>query len=146
MSSKRSLILLGAALSIAFGLSNRITPVFAASREQVLLRFNGTDGYRPNGALIFDSSGNLYGTTLQGGAYGRGSVFMLTPTANGKWAETELYSFCAAGSCSRGDGESGYLRQRERLGTQIPSTPLGTTRSLDLAQDHRIADLAGRYP
>lgn len=102
MSSKRSLILLGAALSIAFGLSNRITPVFAASREQVLLRFNGTDGYRPNGALIFDSSGNLYGTTLQGGAYGRGSVFMLTPTANGKWAETELYSFCAAGSCSGG--------------------------------------------
>ena|ERR1700723_4664490 len=102
MPSPRSLILLGAALSIAFGLSNGALPVSAASKEQVLFRFNGTDGYRPNGALVFDSSGNLYGTTYERGAHGAGNVFELTPAADGKWTETELYSFCAAGDCSDG--------------------------------------------
>jgi uncharacterized repeat protein (TIGR03803 family) len=102
MPSQRSLILLGAALSIAFGLSNGALPVSAASKEQVLFRFNGTDGYRPNGALVFDSSGNLYGTTYEGGAHGAGNVFELTPAADGKWTETELYSFCPTGNCTDG--------------------------------------------
>lgn len=93
MPSQRSLTLLVAALSIAFGLSNRTLPVFAASKEQVLFRFNGTDGYRPNGPLVFDASGNLYGTTSEGGAYYSGNVFRLT-ASDGKWTQTELYSFC----------------------------------------------------
>jgi uncharacterized repeat protein (TIGR03803 family) len=93
MLSKRSLVLVGAALSVAFGFSTLTAPVFAASKEQVLRRFNGTDGYRPNGALVFDASGNLYGTTSQGGAYYGGNVFRLT-ASNGKWIETELFSFC----------------------------------------------------
>jgi len=46
---------------------------------------NGTDGADPNGSLIFDGSGNLYGTTTLGGnlsgcnGQGCGVVFRITP-------------------------------------------------------------------
>jgi len=43
--------------------------------------------------LIFDKTGNLYGTTYQAGAKGWGTVFKLSPGANGKWTETVLHSF-----------------------------------------------------
>jgi uncharacterized repeat protein (TIGR03803 family) len=42
--------------------------------------------------LIFDSAGNLYGTTVYGGEYGDGSVFELTPGAHG-WGYETLYFF-----------------------------------------------------
>ena len=54
---------------------------------------DGHDGYEPLGGVTFDSSGELYGTTTQGGAQGGGTVFKLTPHANGKWTETVIYSF-----------------------------------------------------
>jgi uncharacterized repeat protein (TIGR03803 family) len=41
-------------------------------------RLQCTDGDEP-GPLILDGSGNLYGTTVQGGAFGSGAVFELTP-------------------------------------------------------------------
>jgi uncharacterized repeat protein (TIGR03803 family) len=41
--------------------------------------FNGTDGALPYSGLIVDVSGDLYGTTLSGGANGEGTVFVLTP-------------------------------------------------------------------
>jgi uncharacterized repeat protein (TIGR03803 family) len=44
-------------------------------------------------SLVFDASGNLYGTTSGGGAYGGGTVFQLTPGSNGAWSETILHSF-----------------------------------------------------
>ena len=63
-------------------------------RETVLHSFDfGTDGVLPCARLIFDAAGNLYGTTRAGGAYAYGSVFQLTPGANGKWTETVLHSF-----------------------------------------------------
>jgi uncharacterized repeat protein (TIGR03803 family) len=51
------------------------------------------DGYGPFGGLTLDSTGNLYGTTSQGGVYGDGVVFKLTPDANGQWVERLLHSF-----------------------------------------------------
>ena len=40
----------------------------------------GTDGGYPNGSLIFDANGNLYGTAQSGGTYnGGGVVFEITP-------------------------------------------------------------------
>jgi hypothetical protein len=53
-----------------------------------------TSAQYPNSKPIFDSSGNLYGTS-QGPNYG--TVFELTPAVGRPWTETTLHSF-AAGS------------------------------------------------
>jgi uncharacterized repeat protein (TIGR03803 family) len=63
---------------------------------------NCADGAGPEAALIADSAGNLYGTTISGGAYGQGTVFGLSHTKNG-WKEKALYSFCPNSGCSDGD-------------------------------------------
>lgn len=61
--------------------------------EKVLYSFTGTpDGASPWAGVIFDQSGNLYGTTELGGAYGYGTVFELTPSGSG-WTEKVLYNF-----------------------------------------------------
>jgi uncharacterized repeat protein (TIGR03803 family) len=54
--------------------------------------FHGPDGEAPSGSLIFDSAGNLFGTTERGGAHGNGTVFELSPSGD-KWKETVLHSF-----------------------------------------------------
>ncbi|HTA22305.1 MAG TPA: choice-of-anchor tandem repeat GloVer-containing protein [Terriglobales bacterium] len=53
------------------------------------------DGQFPMAGLIFDSAGNLYGTTSRGGMYENGTVFMLSPplAPGGSWTETVLWSF-----------------------------------------------------
>ena len=72
--------------------------------ESVLYSFTGgADGANPFYAdVILDKAGNLYGTTVGGGAHNLGVVFELRPTANG-WSESVLYSF-AGGN----DGASPY--------------------------------------
>jgi uncharacterized repeat protein (TIGR03803 family) len=62
--------------------------------ESVLYQFsNGATGAFPNGGLVFDSSGNLYGSTQTGGIdYGGGVVFELSPSSDG-WSATTLYAF-----------------------------------------------------
>jgi uncharacterized repeat protein (TIGR03803 family) len=47
----------------------------------------------PNGNLLMDSRGNIYGTTWSGGAFANGSVFKLTPTGLGGWTYTSLHDF-----------------------------------------------------
>jgi uncharacterized repeat protein (TIGR03803 family) len=64
-------------------------------QETVLHSFGGTpDGYGPQATLLMDESGNLYGTTLSGGAFDEGTVFelMRKPTSSG-WTEKILHSF-----------------------------------------------------
>ena len=49
-------------------------------KESTLYSFTGgADGADPEGTLIWDTDGNLYGTTPGGGASGAGVVFKLTP-------------------------------------------------------------------
>jgi uncharacterized repeat protein (TIGR03803 family) len=65
--------------------------------ESVLYNFTGSsDGGQPYASLVFDSAGNLYGTTSFGGSsncnLGCGTVFKLTPGSSG-WNETVLYTF-----------------------------------------------------
>ncbi len=50
------------------------------------------DGANPQGTPVLDQAGNLYGTTLSGGANNKGTVYKLTQGKNG-WTETRLYSF-----------------------------------------------------
>lgn len=66
----------------------------------------GIDGSTPASDLVWDSSGNLYGTTIYGGANNCGVVFELSPSING-WTETTLVSFpCGVGSAS---GQAGNI-------------------------------------
>jgi len=65
-------------------------------QEQVLHSFQGgIDGEFPQAGVIFDSSGNLYGTTNSGGSNHLGTVFKLAPNGKGGWTESILYSFVA---------------------------------------------------
>jgi uncharacterized repeat protein (TIGR03803 family) len=71
-------------------------------KKTVLYNFaGGTDGSSPQGPLLMDAAGNLYGTTKFGGnddcvsGYTCGTIFMLSPPAKGKknWTETILHRF-----------------------------------------------------
>ncbi len=70
--------------------------------EMPLYKFSGgADGSNPYGAtLVFDSAGNLYGTTYGGGGgscpAGCGVVFKLTPSGGG-WTQSVIYTFTGAG-------------------------------------------------
>jgi uncharacterized repeat protein (TIGR03803 family) len=50
-------------------------------REKILYSFGAqpNDGIIPQSGVIFDTTGNLYGTTPYGGLYGCGTVFKITP-------------------------------------------------------------------
>ena len=68
-----------------------------------IYKFTGDPGgLHPNGGLVIDSQGNLYGTTQQGGASNVGLVFELSPPTAGQtaWTFQELYSFC---NCAGGN-------------------------------------------
>ena len=52
----------------------------AAQTLTTLHSFDGSDGAEPRGGLIADAAGNLYGTTVLGGASGDGTVFELMPS------------------------------------------------------------------
>jgi uncharacterized repeat protein (TIGR03803 family) len=59
---------------------------------------SGIDGAYPASNLVFDRSGNLYGTTSRGGGCGGvgcGTVFELSPPTapGGAWTEQVIYSF-----------------------------------------------------
>jgi uncharacterized repeat protein (TIGR03803 family) len=80
---------------VIFKLTRPVAPATAWT-ESVLYSFTGgSDGATPNGGLIFDAAGNLYGTTDAGGTSGYGTVFELSPPAAGVtyWTETVLHSF-----------------------------------------------------
>jgi len=69
-----------------------MSPSGSGWTESVLYSFSGSDGAHPENGVIFDNAGNLYGTTLDGGVGGYGTVFELTPSGSG-WTEKVLYSF-----------------------------------------------------
>ena len=92
--------LIGAMLALA------ASPAAAASLN-ILYRFTGgLDGGYPNGPLVRDAEGNLFGTTSAGGeaeGYGYGVAYRLSPTASGHWQETVLHRFGMAPSYSPPD-------------------------------------------
>ena len=96
MRPRQKAVALSVALAIALSPS-----AWAGARYKVLHSFgSGKDGYGPFGRPILDSKGNLYGVTGTGGTgqcsdYGCGTVFKLTPQANGSWKEAIVHDFTA---------------------------------------------------
>src|SRR5271167_576360 len=90
-----------------YGTVFKLTP---SGTKTILHSFdpNGTDGAYPVASLVVGKNGNLYGTTVEGGAYGiDGTVFELGPPATFcrsvlcPWRETVLHSFGASGDGSQ---------------------------------------------
>jgi uncharacterized repeat protein (TIGR03803 family) len=85
------------------GLVFKLSPSSGGGRwtETPIFEFtNHFYGWRPVAGLIFDSAGNLYGTTSYGGNLGEcggndgcGLVFELSPNSTGGWGETEVDLF-----------------------------------------------------
>jgi uncharacterized repeat protein (TIGR03803 family) len=79
----------------ASGKSAQETPIYSFGQSG--------DGQNPIGDLVPDANGNFYGTTYNGGIFGFGTVFELSPEAAGGcpaasntgngWCETVLYNF-----------------------------------------------------
>ena len=79
-----------------YGVVYELGPLTVFAWYEILLHGFGAagDGRLPYSGLIFDASGNAYGTTDQGGANNAGTVFKLTPNRlRFGWTETVLYSF-----------------------------------------------------
>lgn len=91
-----------AALAFAFVLLSGITPQSAQAQLFTVIYSFGPqpDGENPWAGLVQDASGNFYGTTTGGGAYGVGAVFKLDTAGN----ETVLHSFTGV----KGDGGYPY--------------------------------------
>ena len=80
------------------GVIYRLTPTTtedSAWGYSILHDFSGPDGANPDSALILGATGDLYGTTTEGGNSSSGTIFRLTPPANsgGSWTLTVLHAF-----------------------------------------------------
>jgi len=87
------------------GVVFKLTP---DGKETVLHAFmGGSDGSDPQGGLVADKAGNLYGTTYLGGVTGGGggTVFKIAPDGT----ETVLYRFCSVANCADGWEPAGNL-------------------------------------
>ncbi len=102
------------------------------------------DGTNPNGGLVFDSAGNLYGTTYQGGialracqfdgGAGCGTVFELSPpkVPGGAWTESVLHRFVVSDG---GEPQAGVIldNQGYLYGTTFLGGPRGAGTVFELA-------------
>ena len=117
----------------------KLTPPTGNSRlgrwtETVLYSFcaqsNCTDGVDPQGDLIMDQHGALFGATEYGPISSNlgGTVFKLTPPARsgGLWTETILYTFCSLPNCVDGAQPRAGLLMDQR-GTLYGTTQAGDT-------------------
>lgn len=94
----------------------------AWGQQEQAYSFNGTNGLLPEGGLVADAKGNLYGTTLMGGTglcstgfqNGCGVVYEMSPSSHGNWKETVLYNF-AGGSDGANPNGSLILDQSGNL-------------------------------
>jgi uncharacterized protein YceK len=97
---------------IAYELSPTANGKFKETVLHVFGAFGSNDGAQPFSTLAFDSFGNLYGTTNQGGGgtggtfclNGCGTVFELAPNGDGSWTESVIHSF--PGTKGNSDGQN----------------------------------------
>ncbi len=72
-----------------------LVPKAAGGWSEIILHSfgNHADGGSPMGNLILDAAGNVYGTTLGGGAQSCGTVFELIHKTGGGWVEKIVHNF-----------------------------------------------------
>jgi uncharacterized repeat protein (TIGR03803 family) len=80
----------------------------SAQTENILFSFSETGSFWPQGGLVEDAKGNLYGTTEGGGTYGVGTIYELSPPAQagGAWTQSTIYNFLSWGT-------TGYMPSSE---------------------------------
>ncbi len=62
--------------------------------ETIIWSFGGSgDGANPYGGVVLDKNSNIYGTTADGGLYGNGTVFQISPTSGDTWSEQVIHNF-----------------------------------------------------
>jgi len=109
--------------------------------------FNLTDGANPYAGLLLAADGNFYGASSQGGAYGYGTVFKITPAG----ALTTLHSFDGtdgaspyAGLIQATDGNfygTTYAGGTQNIGTIYVITQAGALTTL-----HSMVNPEGGFP
>lgn len=113
------------ALAVTLGVMIGVPNAGFAASFKVIHTFSGTDGGLPQGTLIIDKAGNLFGTVSGGGLYFGGTVFELSPDGNGNWTETILYNF--HGNSDGGGPSAGVVMDSE--GNLFGTTQQGGVRN-----------------
>lgn len=75
-----------------YGTVFQLVPSGSGWTTNVLHSFIGADGANPVGGLVFDSAGNLYGSTTDFGPHDGGTVFELS-LQSGLWVFKTIYAF-----------------------------------------------------
>ena len=88
------------------------------------LKTDCADGNAPQGGLVIDTAGNLYGMTTAGGYNDGGVVYELSPNG-AKWTYTILYKFCKKMSCP--DGQHPYYASLSYQGAATGAAYDGTS-------------------
>ena len=83
-----------------YGTVVELTPSGGGWTESTIYSFArqypNEDGHFPMSGLIFDPSGNLYGTTYRGNPFIHGAVYELMSSGGG-WSESVLQGFLSSG-------------------------------------------------
>ncbi|HEY1658139.1 MAG TPA: choice-of-anchor tandem repeat GloVer-containing protein [Candidatus Sulfotelmatobacter sp.] len=102
--SLQSFIQFSPAITVIISALLLAAAAYASSTQLIYSFAGGNDGEYLDTDLVIDSAGNLYGSSVQGGDFGSGTVFELSPAAGG-WTHTVLYSF--TGSADGGEPYKG---------------------------------------
>ncbi len=95
----------GSLVGVGAGMVVELSPSSGGRTEKILYAFCPSGNLCPDGAgplagVIFDASGNLYGTAVSGGTSSYGVVYKLSPGSQGEWTESVLYSFDGTGGAN----------------------------------------------
>src|SRR5580704_373138 len=108
----------------------------------------GKDGFGPGGTVVFDSAGNLYGTTPDGGnlhkcnGLGCGVVYQISPVRGGGWKQTVLHTFTGGA-----DGAVGSLGPLliDKKGNIFGVAELGGNPSCQCGTVFRLTSVGGAW-